>query len=362
MDTSNPIDYAALKAKIVDWGESLGFQQVGVSDIDLDQAEARLQNWLAGGFHGTMQYMQRHGTKRSHPEELVPGTVRVVSVRMDYLPESQDRAKALLDHPSKAYLSRYALGRDYHKVLRGRLRKLSRQIEAAVGEFGYRVFVDSAPVLEKPIAEKAGLGWIGKHTNLINRNAGSWFFLGELYTDLPLPVDAPASDHCGSCRACIDVCPTGAIVAPYTLDARRCISYLTIESHDPIPLEFRESVGNRIYGCDDCQLFCPWNKFAAATGEDDFSPRHQLDDAELAELFGWDEATWLERTEGSAIRRLGYERWLRNIAVALGNATTTPAVVAALQARRDAQSDMVAEHVGWALSRHHAGVRKDASQ
>ena len=361
MAASNSMDYAALKAKIVDWGVSLGFQQVGISDIDLEQAEGRLQAWLADGYHGSMQYMQRHGTKRSHPEELVPGTVRVISVRMDYLPESQDRAKALLDHPAKAYLSRYALGRDYHKVLRGRLRELSRRIETAIGEFGYRVFVDSAPVLEKPIAEKAGLGWIGKHTNLLNKKAGSWFFLGELYTDLPLPVDAPASDHCGSCRACIDVCPTGAIVAPYTLDARRCISYLTIESHDPIPLEFRKALGNRIYGCDDCQLFCPWNKFAATTGEDDFSPRHQLDDADLTELFGWDEATWLERTEGSAIRRIGYERWLRNIAVALGNAATTPRVVAALRARRDSASGLVAEHIEWALSQHEPGGRDATS-
>lgn len=356
MAARDPIDYAALKAQILAWGESLGFQQVGVSDIGLELADARLREWLADGHHGTMQYMQRHGTKRSHPEELVPGTVRIVSVRMDYLPEPQDQARALLDHPSKAYVSRYALGRDYHKVLRGRLRELSRRIEDAVGDFGYRVFVDSAPVLEKPIGEKAGLGWIGKHTNLINKNAGSWFFLGELYTDLPLPVDAPAGDHCGSCRACLDVCPTGAIIGPYKLDARRCISYLTIESHEPIPLEYREAIGNRIYGCDDCQLFCPWNKFAAVTGEDDFSPRHRLDDAELVDLFAWSEATWLERTEGSAIRRIGYERWLRNLAVALGNAETTADVVAALMARRASESSIVREHVEWALSRHQTGT------
>lgn len=362
MTASDPMDYAALKAKIIDWGESLGFQQVGVSDIDLEQADRRLKDWIEAGYHGSMHYMHRHGTKRSRPDELVPGTLRVVSVRMDYLPESQDRAQALLDHPSKAYVSRYALGRDYHKVLRGRLRQLSRQIETAIGEFGYRVFVDSAPVLEKPIAEKAGLGWIGKHTNVINKQAGSWFFLGELYTDLPLPVDTPASDHCGSCRACIDVCPTGAIVAPYTLDARRCISYLTIESHDPIPHEFREALGNRIYGCDDCQLFCPWNKFATMSAEGDFSPRHKLDDADLVELFAWNEATWLERTEGSAIRRIGYERWLRNVAVALGNAATTPTVVEALRARRDSESSMVNEHVDWALARHEAGKHNNAAR
>lgn len=352
MTTEDNINYDKLKSSILEWGRSLGFQQVGISNIDLGDAETRLHDWLAAGYHGTMQYMHKHGPKRSRPEQLVPGTLRIISVRMDYFPESQSTAKGLLDHPSKAYVSRYALGRDYHKVLRGRLRELSRKIEAQVGRFGYRVFVDSAPVLEKPIAEKAGLGWIGKHTNLINKDAGSWFFLGELYTDLPLPIDNAASDHCGSCRACIDVCPTKAIVAPYKLDARRCISYLTIESHDPIPVEFREMMGNRIYGCDDCQLFCPWNKFAKATAEGDFAPRHHLDDNELAELFEWNEATWLDRTEGSAIRRIGHERWLRNLAVALGNATTTPAVVAALNKRRHSDSELVREHVLWALSRH----------
>jgi epoxyqueuosine reductase len=271
---------------------------------------------------------------------------------MDYLSASQDAARDLLDHDSKAYVSRYALGRDYHKVLRGRLRALARRIEERIGAFGYRVFVDSAPVLEKPIAEKAGLGWIGKHTNLIDRDAGSWFFLGELYTDLPLPVDEPEVSHCGTCRACIDVCPTGAIVAPYQLDARRCISYLTIELRGPIPQEFRKAIGNRIYGCDDCQLFCPWNKFARRTSESDFATRHGLDDAELLELFEWSKETWLARTEGSAIRRIGYERWLRNIAVALGNAQTTPAVVAALNKRRHSGSKLVAEHVEWALAQH----------
>ena len=344
-------DMQALKEEIVGWCRELGFQQAGISDIDLTTADQRLQEWLAKKFHGSMHYMERHGSKRSHPDELVPGTVRVISVRMDYLPEDQDDAKALLDHDSRAYISRYALGRDYHKVMRARLRSLARHIEQRVGEFGYRVFVDSAPVLEKAIAEKAGLGWVGKHTNVINRNEGSWFFLGELYTDLPLPTDAAATSHCGTCVACIDVCPTDAIVAPYTLDARRCISYLTIESFDPIPEEFRAAIGNRIYGCDDCQLFCPWNKFATRTTEPDFAPRHGLKDADLVDLFAWDEQTFLNKTEGSAIRRLGHERWLRNIAVALGNAKTTPELVAALRARQHDDSPLVTEHVEWALAR-----------
>jgi epoxyqueuosine reductase len=347
-------DTAALKAEIVAWSRELGFAQCGISDIDLDVAEKRLADWLAKKFHGSMHYMERHGTKRSRPAELVPGTIRIISVRMDYLPESQDEAIALLDHESRAYISRYALGRDYHKVLRGRLRALARRIEKRIGAFGHRVFVDSAPVLEKAIAEKAGLGWTGKHTNLINRNEGSWFFLGELYTDLPLPVDLPATQHCGSCRACIDVCPTQAIVAPYELDARRCISYLTIESGDAIPVELRRAVGNRIYGCDDCQLFCPWNKFARQTREADFAPRHDLDAARLVELFSWDEATFLDRTEGSAIRRIGIERWRRNIAVALGNAATSPEVIAALEARKADPSALVAAHVAWALAQHGA--------
>ena len=345
-------DMAALKAQVLAWCRELGFRQAGVCDIDLAAAGQRLEDWLAAGFHGSMRYMERHGSKRSRPEELVPGTVRAISVRMDYLPEPAEDARALLDHPSRAYISRYALGRDYHKTLRRRLRDLARRIEATVGPFGYRVFVDSAPVLEKPLAEKAGLGWIGKHTNLINRDEGSWFFLGELYTDLPLPVDTPESSHCGTCVACLDVCPTAAIVAPYSLDARRCISYLTIESEAPIPEEFRKPMGNRIYGCDDCQLFCPWNKFAQRTQEPDFAPRHGLDDAELVELFGWDEATFLERTEGSAIRRIGHTRWLRNVAVALGNAATTTEVVAALESRQHHESPLVREHVEWALAQH----------
>jgi len=346
------VDPHELKSAIREWARELGFQQIGVSDIDLERAESRLQDWLRAGYHGHMDYMARHGSRRSRPQELVPGTLRIITARMDYLPQAQDVATELLDDERRAYVSRYALGRDYHKVLRGRLRALARRIEESAGEFGYRVFVDSAPVLEKPIAEKAGLGWIGKHTNLINRDAGSWFFLGELYTDLPLPVDAGEESHCGSCRACIDVCPTGAIVAPYQLDARRCISYLTIELRESIPAEFRKAIGNRIYGCDDCQLFCPWNKFATQSGEPDFAPRHELDDADLVELFAWDEATWLAKTEGSAIRRIGYERWLRNVAVALGNAKTTPGVVDALNKRRDSDSNLVAEHVQWALAQH----------
>ena len=344
-----------LKSEIVGWCRELGFQQAGVSGINLKLAERRLNDWLAERFHGSMHYMERHGSKRSHPEELVPGTVRVISVRMDYLADDQDDAKALLDHESQAYISRYALGRDYHKVMRSRLRTLSRRIEARIGEFGYRVFVDSAPVLEKALAEKAGLGWVGKHTNLINRDEGSWFFLGELYTDLPLPIDEPEVSHCGTCTACIDVCPTDAIVAPYSLDARRCISYLTIESKDSIPHEFRKAIGNRIYGCDDCQLFCPWNKFATRTSETDFAPRHDLDTASLVELFAWSKEVFLEKTEGSAIRRIGHEQWLRNIAVALGNAKTTPEVVAALKSRQHGASDMVTEHVTWALAQHAQG-------
>ncbi len=344
----------SLKEAIAGWGRELGFQQIGIADVDLASAGQRLEQWLGHAFHGEMGYMEKHGARRYRPAELVPGTLRVISARMDYLPEPQAKAKALLDHGSRAYVSRYALGRDYHKVLRGRLRRLAARIEARIGEFGYRVFVDSAPVLEKPLAEKAGLGWIGKHTNLLHDKAGSWFFLGEIYTDLPLPVDEPATAHCGTCRACIDVCPTGAIVAPYVLDARRCISYLTIELPGPIPEEYREAMGNRVYGCDDCQLFCPWNKFARASAEPDFAPRHGLDSADLVELFGWSEAEFLARTEGSAIRRIGYERWQRNVAVALGNADTTPDVVAALQKRRADATPVVAEHIDWALARHGA--------
>ena len=330
-------------------GAELGFQQLGVSDIKLGQAEAQLVQWLADGMHGEMGYMSRHGTKRSRPEQLVPDTVRVISARMDYLPHDQEEAKKLLDHDSRAYVSRYALGRDYHKVLRGRLQKLAEKIQQHIGPFGYRVFVDSAPVLEKAIAQKAGVGWIGKHTNIIDDKAGSFFFLGELYTDLPLPIDKPSESHCGTCSACIDVCPTGAIVAPYKLDARRCISYLTIELRGSIPVEFRSAMGNRIYGCDDCQAVCPWNKFAHPSNENDFQPRDPLDAPKLLQLFAWPEAEFLKRMEGSAIRRIGYECWQRNIAVALGNAPSDAEIVAALNGRLGSASAMVQEHILWAL-------------
>ncbi len=345
-------------AQIRSWAAQLGFQQTGISGIDLQQDESRLQQWLAQQRHGEMHYMKRHGSRRSRPAELVAGTVSVISVRMDYLPRETRPPEELLNMPEQAYVSRYALGRDYHKVIRNRLQQLATRIEQRVGKFGYRVFTDSAPVLEKPLARNAGLGWIGKHTNLINKAAGSWFFLGEIYTDLPLPPDNATDEHCGSCTACLEVCPTRAIVAPFELDARRCISYLTIELHGPIPTEFRGAMGNRIYGCDDCQLVCPWNKFAQPTAENDFAPRHNLDDITLAELFAWSEQQWLERTAGSAIRRIGYERWLRNIAVALGNAPTRPQIVQALQARADDSSGLVREHVAWALAQHQAGTRE----
>jgi epoxyqueuosine reductase len=304
-----------------------------------------------------MDYMHRHGTRRTRPAELVPGTVRVISARMDYLPPRARDAWSVLRDRTLGYVSRYALGRDYHKTLRRRLQRLADRIEEAAGPFGYRVFVDSAPVLEKALARDAGLGWIGKHTNLLNRHAGSWFFLGELYTDLPLPADAAPRNHCGSCTACIDICPTHAIVAPYELDARRCISYLTIEHHGAIPLEFRKALGNRIYGCDDCQLVCPWNRYARLTAEADFAPRHGLDAEGLAQLFAWTAAEFDARTEGSAIRRIGHERWLRNLAVALGNAPTTPDVIAALRSRQHDDSALVREHVAWALKEHGVAIQ-----
>jgi epoxyqueuosine reductase len=357
-------DPQKLANDIRQWGEELGFQQIGFSDVDLQDAESRLARWLDKNFHGEMSYMSRYGAKRSRPELLVPGTLSVISARMDYLTDDQENAKALLDHPHKAYVSRYALGRDYHKVLRGRLRALARRIEETIGPLGYRVFVDSAPVLEKPLAEKAGLGWIGKHTNLINQDAGSWFFLGELYTDIKLPTEQAESSHCGTCRACLDVCPTGAIVGPYELDARRCISYLTIELKGEIPIEYRKLIGNRVYGCDDCQLFCPWNKFAVRTDEDDFVPRHELDAAALTELFAWSEEEWRRKTEGSAIRRISYAQWLRNIAVALGNAEKNEQIVEALRARQDSDSPLVNVHVQWALEQQTAddGTQTESEQ
>ena len=341
-----------LKARISSWSLDLGFQQLGVTDIDLTEHEKKLEAWLAAGFHGEMKYMERHGRKRSRPGDLVPGTVRVISARMNYLSAAAAPAAELMERPHHALISRYALGRDYHGLMRKRLQKLSSRIEAEVGPFGYRVFVDSAPVLEKALAEKAGLGWIGKHSNLLNKQAGSWFFLGEIYTDLPLPVDQPATNHCGECRRCLDFCPTGAIVAPYQVDARRCISYLTIELRTSIPEELRKPIGNRIFGCDDCQVVCPWNRFARHTEESDFTPREGLDAAELVALFSWSEAEFLARTEGSAIRRIGHDCWLRNIAVALGNAPTSEPVIAALNSRLEHPSQMVREHVVWALQHH----------
>jgi epoxyqueuosine reductase len=345
----SPARLATLASEIKAWGLELGFQQVGIADTALGPAEARLADWLRLGCHGEMAFMARHGIRRSRPPELVPGTVRVISARMDYLPEDQAAIQARLADPAAAFVSRYSLGRDYHKVLHRRLQRLADRILAAVGPFAYRVFVDSAPVLEKPLAEKAGLGWIGKHTNLVSPQTGSWFFLGEVYTDLPLPVDAPAADHCGTCHACIDACPTRAIVAPYVLDARLCISYLTIELRGPIPEPLRPLIGNRIYGCDDCQLACPWNRFARLSCEADFGARWGLDTATLIELLAWDEGQFLQRTEGSAIRRIGHVAWLRNLAVALGNAPACPAAAAALAARLSHPSDLVREHVRWAL-------------
>ncbi len=349
--TAGP-NYLALARRIQAWGLELGFQQVGIAGTDLEEDERRLLTWLARGRHGAMDYMARHGVRRSRPGDLVPGTLRVISARMDYLPPAGATPEDVLARAELGYVSRYALGRDYHKLMRSRLRALARRISAEVGPFGHRIFTDSAPVLEKALARQAGLGWIGKHTNVLSREAGSWFFLGEIYTDLPLPLDAAAQDHCGTCRACLDACPTGAIVAPYELDARLCISYLTIELRGTIPVALRPMLGNRIYGCDDCQLVCPWNRFARLTVEPDFLPRHGLDARRLAELFAWTEEQFLHFTEGSAIRRIGYECWLRNVAVALGNAPGTPEVIAALRSRTNHPSDLVREHVGWALARH----------
>lgn len=347
----NPnIDPAALAVQVKTWGRDLGFQKVGIAAVELSVDERRLVEWLEAGHHGSMEYMARHGARRARPAELVPGTVRVISARMDYWPAATDAATVLGD-ATQGYISRYALGRDYHKIVRNRLARLAERLADAAGAAGYRAFTDSAPVLEKALARDAGLGWIGKHTNLLDRHDGSWFFLGEIFTDLPLPVDEPVASHCGSCTACIDVCPTRAIVAPYRLDARRCISYLTIEHHGPIPEEFRAAIGNRIYGCDDCQLVCPWNRYAKTTAEGGFHPRHGLDASRLTELFAWSEAQFEERLAGSAIRRIGHERWLRNIAIALGNAPHTPEVVAALERRRHHPSEVVRETVGWALSR-----------
>ncbi|MCE2595161.1 tRNA epoxyqueuosine(34) reductase QueG [Motilimonas cestriensis] len=339
-----------LANNIKKWGQELGFQQVGIADIDLSEHEAELQQWLDSNYHGAMDYMSRHGMMRARPDELHPGALRVISVRMDYLPPDASFANDL-KHTEVGYISRYALGRDYHKVMRQRLKQLGEQIKQSCSELDYRPFVDSAPILERPLAANAGLGWVGKHSLVLDEQAGSWFFLGELLVNLPLPVDQPITEKCGSCVACITICPTQAIVEPYVVDARRCISYLTIELNGPIPEEFRPLIGNRIYGCDDCQLICPWNRYAKLTDEADFHPRTQLKSQQLLTLFNWTEAEFLQRTEGSPIRRIGFERWQRNIAVALGNASYRAEVTEALeQALASATSDLVKEHILWALT------------
>ena len=352
----SPRALTQLAADIKSWGIELGFDHIGISDIELQEHEQHLNKWVDQGMHGDMDYMHKHGLKRSRPEQLVLGTRRVISVRMDYAPADIENAESVLDQDEIGYISRYALGRDYHKVLRARLKKLARRINLEIGEFGHRVFTDSAPVLEKALAEKAGLGWIGKHTNLIDSKTGSWFFLGELYVDLALPTDHASTNHCGTCRKCIDICPTQAIVGPYQLDARLCISYLTIELKGSIPENLRTKMGNRIYGCDDCQFVCPWNKFAETSKEPDFTPREELTDRKLLELFNWTEQEFLSNTQGTAIRRIGYDSWLRNISVALGNALAKPAsslehtaIRDNLSARRKDLSPMVQEHIDWAL-------------
>ena len=346
------IDYAQLALQIKSWAPDFDFAQIGIAGCDLGAAETRLMQWLDRGWHGEMAYMAAHGTRRARPAELVPGTVRVISARMNYFPPGARDAEAVLSDPECGYVARYALGRDYHKVFRARLQALADRIESEVGPFGYRVFTDSAPVMEVELATRAGLGWRGKHTLLLRRDAGSWFFLGEIYTDLPLPEDRPETEHCGSCTKCIDICPTGAIVAPYQLDARKCVSYLTIEHKGAIPEVLRPLMGNRIYGCDDCQLVCPWNRFAGTASVPDFDVRNGLDGESLASLFAWSREQFEQRMQGSAIRRIGYERWSRNIAVALGNAPPTTQTLAALRARSDDASPLVREHVRWALQQH----------
>ena len=348
--STRKVDYVALVAKIRTWAHELGFQAVGITDTDLVAAEKGLQEWLALGLHGELDYMAKHGLKRTRPADLVTGTLRVISLRMNYLPANAHDSWEVIENGERAFISRYALGRDYHKVLRNRLAKLADRISAEVAEFRGRVFTDSAPVMEVELARKSGLGWRGKHTLLLTREHGSWFFLGEIYINLPLPVDAPPEEHCGSCTRCIEVCPTRAIIAPYRVDARRCISYLTIELMGSIPVELRPLIGNRIYGCDDCQLVCPWNGFAQSTVEPDFKVRHGLDDVSLVELFAWDEVEFKRKLAGSAIYRIGYTQWLRNIAVALGNAPKSMMVVAALQARARHPSELLREHVAWALT------------
>jgi epoxyqueuosine reductase len=354
---SSAVDLSAaqlseLASNIKAWGVEMGFDAVGISDGELSKHEAHLNKWLEKGMQGEMDYMHKHGSKRTNPDQLVVGTKRVISVRMDYAPADIKAAEDVLENQNTAYISRYALGRDYHKVVRSRLKKLAQRIQQEIGQFGYRVFTDSAPVMEKALAEKAGLGWIGKHSNLLDSKTGSWFFLGEIYVDLPLPTDAAATNHCGSCQKCIDVCPTQAIVGPYQVDARLCISYLTIELKGSIPVELRSKLGNRIYGCDDCQFVCPWNKFAQTTKEPDFTPREQLTDQKLVDLFSWTETDFLSNTEGTAIRRIGYQSWLRNIAVSLGNADSSPEIVSALRLKLTSAEPMLTEHILWALEQH----------
>ncbi|WP_033792358.1 tRNA epoxyqueuosine(34) reductase QueG [Pantoea septica] len=344
---SYPLDLHQLAQQIKQWGKDLGFQQVGITDTDLSVEEPRLQAWLDKQYHGEMEWMTRHGMMRARPHELLPGTLRVISVRMNYLPAKAAFASTL-KNPQLGYVSRYALGRDYHKVLRNRLKKLGEMIQEKCGELNFRPFVDSAPLLERPLAAKAGLGWTGKHSLILNREAGSWFFLGELLIDLPLPIDAPQEEQCGRCVACMTICPTNAIVEPYVVDARRCISYLTIELEGAIPEALRPLMGNRIYGCDDCQLICPWNRYGQLSDETDFSPRAALHAPELMTLFQWDEKTFLRVTEGSAIRRIGHLRWLRNIAVALGNAPWRAEIAGVLE-RRLGENPLLDEHIEWAL-------------
>ncbi|MCH2191294.1 MAG: tRNA epoxyqueuosine(34) reductase QueG [Gammaproteobacteria bacterium] len=348
------VNRQALVDKIKTWARELGFDAAGITDVDLTDHEKHLDTWIKKGMHGQMDYMHKHGTKRTRPNELVEGTVRVISVRMDYSQENIKQAEKILKDSEIAYISRYALGRDYHKVIRTKLKHLAKRIEAEIGPFGYRVFTDSAPVLEKALAEKSGLGWIGKHSNLLNSKTGSWFFLGEIYVDIDLPIDSPASNHCGTCRNCIDLCPTQAIVGPYQVDARKCISYLTIELRESIPEKYRKQIGNRIYGCDDCQLVCPWNKFAQATNEKDFTPRAQLTDKKLVDLLDWSEMDFLKHTEGSAIRRIGYQAWVRNIAIGLGNAKSSNTVISAIKRKllEDNLSEMAIEHLNWAIDQH----------
>lgn len=361
MSSPNTSELFSLAENIKAWGKALGFQQVGICDVDLEQHESHLQSWLEKGYAGEMHYMSEHGMKRARPTELLPGTMRVISVRMDYLPPDAKFAETL-KNKQQAYISRYALGRDYHKLLRARLKKLGEKIKEECAELNFRPFVDSAPVLEHAIAEKAGIGWTGKHSLTINSQAGSWFFLGELFVDIPLPVDQAAVENCGSCTACLTICPTQAIVEPYVVDARRCISYLTIEQKGAIPEQYRALIGNRVYGCDDCQLICPWNRFASITDEADFHPRKKLMGQDLIDLFSWDEVTFLKNTEGSPIRRIGFERWQRNLAVGLGNATYSEEIVKVLQAALGQTTELVKEHVYWALEQQqHKAIQKTSS-